>query len=317
MHYFVHIPKTAGTSFRLSAERHFGAQRIVYDYGAHSPVTSPCIRTALYEPERPDRKKLAELWAGRDLALVAGHKSLKRFGPMVGLQRTLTFFREPLERCFSEYQHFQREHGFRGTFREFYAKRTNRQSRSLDGLPIQALGFVGITERYRDSLRLLNALEGWKLTYRKTNRAGWLAPGVASVSAEDREHFSRLNARDLACYEAAVRLLDERLALQARGLPWVHGSCERDEAGRIHGWAWWASAGNAEPVVLQLWLDGRCRETVSTGEHDIILARSGAPGAGHVGFCFQQVTGATENPVVQVRATGQVLSLVDTGSGQR
>ena len=152
MHYFIHIPKTAGTSFRVAAERYFGADRVLYDYGKQSPVTSHSVRAHLYVQETPDMQALLELWQSSNVALIAGHQPLKRFGAKVGLPKTFTFLRSPIERCFSEYLHFQREQRFAGTFREFFASKANRQLQALSGVPHQALGFVGITERYRESL---------------------------------------------------------------------------------------------------------------------------------------------------------------------
>jgi len=37
---FIHIPKTAGTSFRVAAEKYFGEDNTFYDYSAKSPETS-------------------------------------------------------------------------------------------------------------------------------------------------------------------------------------------------------------------------------------------------------------------------------------
>ncbi len=52
MIFFVHIPKTAGTSFRLGAESYFGRERIVYDYGKGSPASTPVVVDTLYaEPK--------------------------------------------------------------------------------------------------------------------------------------------------------------------------------------------------------------------------------------------------------------------------
>lgn len=308
MHYFIHIPKTAGTSFRVAAERYFGARRVVYDYGKQSPVTGDSVRAHLYEREAPDMPALLELWRTQNVALIAGHQPFKRFGAEVGLPRTFTFLRNPLERCFSEYLHFQREQRFAGTFRDFFTDmKGNRQLQALSGVPYQALGFVGITERYRESLGLLNELYGWKARYRKTNRAGWRAPSVDSVSAEDRAHFDALNAADIMLYRSACRLLDQRLHLQAGSQPFVYGDFEGEGKGCIRGWAWWAGRDAAEPVELELWENERCIETTVTGELNKKLASSGAPSAGHVGFTFISAV-ATGNPVnVRVRSTKQWL----------
>ena len=37
---FVHIPKTAGTSFRLAAQQFYGENNVFFDYGLESVETS-------------------------------------------------------------------------------------------------------------------------------------------------------------------------------------------------------------------------------------------------------------------------------------
>ena len=45
---YLHIPKTAGTSFRMSAEQYFGPDQVLNDYGEESPNTSEDIRAVSY-----------------------------------------------------------------------------------------------------------------------------------------------------------------------------------------------------------------------------------------------------------------------------
>ena len=50
--YFVHIPKTAGTSFRKASETFFGLRHVVYDYADDSNETSPFILDIVYGEEQ-------------------------------------------------------------------------------------------------------------------------------------------------------------------------------------------------------------------------------------------------------------------------
>ena len=47
--FFIHISKTAGSSFRVAAERYFGKEHVFYDYGPKANETNPDIRTLDYE----------------------------------------------------------------------------------------------------------------------------------------------------------------------------------------------------------------------------------------------------------------------------
>ena len=48
---FVHIPKTAGTSFRQAAESRFGLSRVLRDYGPNSDATSDTIKREVYSDD--------------------------------------------------------------------------------------------------------------------------------------------------------------------------------------------------------------------------------------------------------------------------
>ena len=43
--FFIHIPKTAGSSFRVAAEQYFGSEATYFDYGNGSKETSESIET--------------------------------------------------------------------------------------------------------------------------------------------------------------------------------------------------------------------------------------------------------------------------------
>lgn len=79
--FFVHIPKTAGTSFRQGAEKYFSSERIVYDYGANSKVTSPLAKEFLHA-DQPD------FWQFRQAldnpAMISGHVPITRFVSLWG-----------------------------------------------------------------------------------------------------------------------------------------------------------------------------------------------------------------------------------------
>lgn len=307
MYFFCHIPKTAGTSFRTAAERYFGADRVVYDYGPDSPVTSPCIRRFLYDSKPEDKAGLYQHCQQSGIKLVAGHKAANRFSGQVGLAHTLTFVREPLERAFSEYLHFRREKGFADDFRAFCAQQPlNHQTRMLAGIPVQALGFVGVTERYDESLRLLNRHYQWQIRKRRVNRARLFDPGPASIRAQDREIFYQQNPADVQLYNQALACLEQRLALSRRGLPYVHGQIETLKPGRISGWAWWG-ADRPDPVVLEVTINGRIVQRITADLSHKTMSSLGAPRAGQVGFASSSQARAAGPIELRVVETGQLL----------
>lgn len=307
MHFFVHIPKTAGTSFRTAAERHFGAQRVVYDYGPDSPVTSECVQRFLYHPDAADHSGLFGNWQDQGIALVAGHQPVTRFLQAIGLRNILTFVREPLERSFSEYLHFRRKNRYRGSFQDFFQSMpANHQHRMAAGIPIRALTFVGITERYDDSLRLLNAHFGWRIRKRRVNRAGLLDPGPGSISAAERQAFYRLNGKDVALYQDACWTFEQRLRLFEQGLPFAHAEIEICQGGKVRGWAFWAEQPE-QAVVIELQRNGSPVRQVTAERPHRLLERHAAPRSGRVGFAASMEMAPGDEITAIVAATGQPL----------
>jgi len=124
----LHIPKTAGTSFRISAEHYFGPWNVVCDYGEKSPATSEEIRTAFYEKKDFDllRSKVSQK------KFFTGHFSLAKYREHFPESPVVTFFRDPVKRV------------------------RNRQACVLSGVNPIDLDFYGITENYEESLLKFN-----------------------------------------------------------------------------------------------------------------------------------------------------------------
>ena len=306
LHFFVHIPKTAGTSFRLAAEREFCRERVVYDYGPQSPVTSDCIQQHLYGEGEEDKSALYAHCLRQGVKLIAGHRPVTRFLEGVGVANIITFVREPLARVFSQYLHFKRHHGFEGTFHEFFSEpaRQNAQAKMLLGVPPQALGFVGITEHYRQSLRMINSLYGWRLGRKHANRSGFFAPGPNGVAEEEQALFYEVNNDDVALYREMCWLFDIRRALAAQSQPFAHAQMKVVDGGQILGWAWWAEPVD-EPVRIEVCVNGVSAMTVTAdGPHEG-WGSSGAPEHGRVAFAANLGARPGDRINCRVAQTGQ------------
>ena len=71
---YLHIPKTAGTSFRISAEHYFGPWNVLNDYGEKSPNTSEDILSSFYS--KKDLETLRE--KGLQKRFLTGHIALEK-----------------------------------------------------------------------------------------------------------------------------------------------------------------------------------------------------------------------------------------------
>lgn len=208
----VHIPKTAGTSFRLALEEHYG-ERILFDYGDDRPLTdTPEQERIRQESRRETRRRWPEITQRYDA--IHGHfRADKYLFARDGL-RIATFFREPAARTLSFYRHFMRHPDTTAPLAE-RARAENMDFQAfarqpevisfyrlfLDGLTPRDFDFVGITERYDQSIALFNRMFETSLTIMEANRA----PGQEPVPALP-ESITGPNAR---IYEDALRRFDE------------------------------------------------------------------------------------------------------------
>ena len=303
--FFVHIPKTAGTSFRLGAEQYFSRERIVYDYGADSDKTSSLVQTLLYT-QQPDFWQFRRALFAENPAMVAGHVSAVRFVSLLGVENTVTFVREPLQRIASEYAHFVRNMNYQGSFREFYshASMHNRQRNALQGVSLEAFGLLGVTERYSESLEMLNARFGSGIPMKKANRGKKTLQAEHALAPEDVAELQQLNKRDITLYRNALALFDSRYAMFKANQPWAHACLVEVNTQRVSGWAWWAGQNDA-PLDVEIWVNDEFVRTLRALEFRKELCRFLPPRGGYVGFHLPIKLAQRDQVQCRVAATGQ------------
>lgn len=279
---FVHIPKTAGTSFRKAVERCVSPACVAYDYGKKSGDTSEVILDAVYD--KKDAFLLDQGLQSGELQFVCGHFPASKYLSLFGCTQTLTFLREPVERLVSEYHHLVNHYGYPGDFKSFYSTELmiNRQSRMLRGLPLPALGFAGVTEAYDDGLKIFRARYGLETPQLKLNPK--VDKGAKSTRNLEKsfEEIRALNDRDIALYKWGKRLHQDRVEQLEGGLPYVHGMIQNLSRRHWRGWAWWEQS--SDPVVVQVVRDGEVLDETTATEIRPGLAAIGSPRAGNVGF---------------------------------
>jgi hypothetical protein len=224
----VHLPKTAGLSFRAALEEHYG-ERFAFDYGdyplAHAPAERhrKALQAALESPVR-------DLGG---IGCIHGH-----FLPVKYLLladrldcRFVTWMREPVARLVSHFHYWQRSYDPVSNLPSPLHRRVVEEHWSLEqfcqapelrnvyteflwGFPLQRFDFIGITEHYEEDLPYFSTrFLGQPARVHALNQRG---ESVARSSACElpealRRQVEEYHGADLALYRQALALRRTRL----------------------------------------------------------------------------------------------------------
>lgn len=216
MIFSIHIPKTAGTSFRKALEERFGDRLALY-YGRDDPKTDPLLRV-----RRNAIASLLPALAARGVEVLHGHYKVRDVVEAITDPETQlwTWLRDPVERVTSHY-YFYRERPVTAALGEEVRtgglslgafadvrKMRNLQSSYLRGAALEEFGFVGVTERFELGLAMLFEDAAPKLAMRYNATAG-----KEAVPDALRTHIAAINGRDVALYGEALALVEDRAAM--------------------------------------------------------------------------------------------------------
>lgn len=303
--YFIHIPKTAGTSFRNAAMKYFGKKEIVSDYNPHAPETSDVVREYTYE--KRDYWPLYQHLNKTNKKMLCGHFPANRYMPGMGVENVVIFFREPIQRIVSEFRHFVRHQKYRGSFSDFYnqPRNINFLSKWTEGVPVEAVGVVGLTERYNDSLRTINARYELELEVLLDNAGRESIEEPYEISEEDFRTLSQLNNKDIDLYRKTLELFEQRQSMAIEGLPYAHVRLTSVKPNKVIGWAWWAVDAD-EAVEIDIRINGEVVAQAPGRIYSPSLFRLAPPRGGHVEFAAAIDAKPGDAVDCVVHRTGQV-----------
>lgn len=302
----IQIPATAGQVFGEALAARLGPAACATDHGPDSDDAHPLVVRHVHDAA--DLFAFSQAAQAQGLKLVAG-QAAARYAPLVPLSQVLSFVRQPLAQAGAHYRHQVQALGYRGTEAAYLAGPLGAgcQARYLDLAPVEALGFVGVSERMAESLAMFHAAYGLDLQ----------AP-ASEVAAErdSRPVFSEAGAAqframagaDYQLYRRAHAALDARLAMHQAGLPYVHGAIQSHGPHRLQGFAFRAGAEDA--VEVEVLVNGLRRARARATLERPCLRACQAPRLGYVGFEFHAghaLWAADDEVTVRVADTGQVL----------
>ncbi len=207
----VHVPKTAGTSFRRLLGVVYG-RGLVYDYGPRNPMTHRLLARGIYSGDAEVESELRRAVRESRVQCIHGHLVARSYHALFPEARFAYWLRDPVERVISLYHsHMPRLKPGQERFSsmdllEYAQQEENRdvQSRMVGGVPEEKVLFVGICERFADSLERFAAATGLAVAPREAH----LNTSVRRPRVDDpqvRAKIAALNEQDVTLYRIAVQ----------------------------------------------------------------------------------------------------------------
>lgn len=226
----VHIPKTAGTSFRFLLKD-------VYGDAAVARVDLPLNSKRL----KVNEQLQATATLPNNTQVVHGHfvaKELYEYFPQFSSLPLITWLRHPVDRVISNYNYLAKrlaeeldEEGkglnilskMQRSLMEYAQAEINRnrQTKFLNGSQLEDFTFVGIQEFYKEDVADLARELGWtSWDIPVLNVTGKKKSGA--VSDQVRAEIAALNAEDMQLYEQALELRNQRKSQPKAALISIH-----------------------------------------------------------------------------------------------
>lgn len=215
----IHIPKTAGCSFRTILDH-------VYGNNSVARVDIP-LKSKL---PRYDKPKIRLPVIDGNVRVIHGHFNFNDLQKKYSIRSdvpVITWLRDPVERVISNYFYLQKMirgfiKGGGGNLNILHAMERslleyasidisrNRISRFLENAELDNIYFIGIVEHYSEDLEHLSDMLGWK-SYQEV-RCNTSQEQRVPVSDGIREKIRMLNKDDVDLYNKALDLRQKRLA---------------------------------------------------------------------------------------------------------
>jgi len=210
----LHIPKTAGTSFRNILQEVYGSKHVArLDIRRNIELNGSVLKGTRLK---------------KNVRVIHGHFSYDSLIEKFDIQEstpTITWLREPAERVISNYFYLEsilkdKMPGDRKSFNllgrilktplEYASAEENRNriSKFLSGIKPEEFFFIGLTDHYEEDLKQLAELLNWdKYSVPKHNITGT----KQTIDEETRARIKELNRIDYEIYNEVVRMREKRI----------------------------------------------------------------------------------------------------------
>ena len=277
---FVHVPKTAGTSFRLAIKDYMQSENFLCDYGAKQEETSNVILDFVYKQK--DLYLLHKYIQNKDQLFLCGHFGVGKYMAMFETLNVCTFLRDPIDQVLSHYKHFLSYHNYTKDIKEFIKDERfkNIQSKYLKAKPLELYGFIGITEEYEKSIELFNYTFGMNIDVIHVNES------INNFYVDESiiELIKQENQEDLELYSKAKKIFYDRWESYKNKRPYVYKWIQELRNDTIKGVAF---IRNSDEIISIDLMDGQNKVTIQAKSFRPGLLHHNLPRSGYVGFEYR------------------------------
>jgi hypothetical protein len=302
---FVHIPKTAGTSFRSGVEDKYN---VISDYGINSERTSKKLKEEIYAQLNP--YALKTILHNKTSYWLFGHVPLQKYIDFVPVQNTVSFVRSPLKQVVSHYNHFVSHYDFQGNLEDFIKKAgvLNVQHRLLAFLPAGLIGCLGITEEYEDSLLMLNHHLQTKFSIKTINVNTAKHITVDDIDVSLQKLILSESYLDVKLYKEACFIFKQRLEQLKANQSWVYACVKINSNDVVHGCAYFAD--KDDTVILIFHVNNKEIKQTKAQEFYKEYTKANFPRQRYIGFRFDlpKHVSHKDSIDVYVEETGQKIN---------
>jgi hypothetical protein len=296
---FIHTPKTAGTSFRRAALVSRNIKHVLCDYGKDNATTTPAINTVQYYSS--DERSIEFILKEYKNYILTGHFSADRYKMFFYPYEIGIFIREPVDRVLSNYYHKKRKGDFSDSLEAFIQTNaaSNLQLKQFGDLAPEYFGFIGVSDRYDESIALINALYSIDLKVLKLNSNPSKKSTGYEVQDDIRRKICDSNNEEIELYKSAEKLFQARLNFKDIMHP-LYGSWQFESKLKINGRAYRAYSDSPVKIVLQI--DGNAVTTSIASIYNPIPCDVKQPREGYIGFEFDISELVTDNSSIRISA---------------
>ena len=236
--------------------------------------------------EKQDHYGLFKKISRRKHSFLSGHFPVDKYAPLYDAMNIISFVREPISQVVSHYNHYKNYHSYKKELNEFIdePRFRNVQSKNFRRRALMHFGFVGLTERYQESLEMINRLYGTEMAYSRMNISTEGSLSEKDIDAELKKSIKKLNSEDIDLYESVKKQFEIRKGLFDKKLPFTYGMIQKIDTNQISGIAFQKKSDDA--VELDIYSGDKYIATILSKNMRLGQIPHHVPRKGYIGFDY-------------------------------